>query len=85
MTKIVNVYQAKTHLSQLMERAVKGEEIRIGKYGRPMVKLVPDIPVVKKRVPGLLAGRGYWMSDDFNETPPEVIEALEQSLEEDLA
>jgi prevent-host-death family protein len=37
----VNIYEAKTHLSGLVERAAKGEEITIAKAGKPMAKLVP--------------------------------------------
>ena len=43
-----NLYEAKTGLSQLVERAAKGEEIIIAKAGKQMVKLVP---VVKERKP----------------------------------
>ncbi len=84
MSKVITVYQAKTHLSQLIDDASQGKEVRIGKYGKPMVKLVPDSTKPKKRVLGRLSGKGYWIADDFNDTPPEVIAALEQTLEEDL-
>ncbi len=40
MTRQVNLYEAKTHLSQLVEDAAKGEEIIIAKNGKPMVRLV---------------------------------------------
>ncbi|HXJ21142.1 MAG TPA: type II toxin-antitoxin system prevent-host-death family antitoxin, partial [Polyangia bacterium] len=39
--KIVNVHEAKTHLSRLLERAHAGEEITIAKGGRPYARLVP--------------------------------------------
>jgi prevent-host-death family protein len=46
-----NIYEAKTSLSQLVERAAKGEEIVIAKAGKPMVKMVPvvDRVTTKKR------------------------------------
>lgn len=41
MATTVNIHEAKTHLSKLVERAAKGEEIIIAKAGKPMVRLVP--------------------------------------------
>lgn len=51
----VNLYEAKTKLSQLVERAMVGEEIIIAKAGKPMVKLV-RLDVSPKRVLGSAAG-----------------------------
>src|ERR1700742_596883 len=45
MTRQVNLYEAKTNLSQLVEDAAKGEEIIIAKNGKPMVKLVVVTPL----------------------------------------
>ena len=44
MTTTLNLYEAKTQLSKLVERAAAGEEIVIAKAGRPMAKLVPIEP-----------------------------------------
>lgn len=57
MSRPINLYDAKTQLSQLVERAAAGEEIVIAKAGRPMARLVPlkVAPVV--RVPGMLKGK----------------------------
>lgn len=52
---VVNLYDAKTHLSELVERAAQGEEITIAKAGIPMARLVPWRAT--PRVPGLLKGR----------------------------
>ena len=41
MTKTVNVHEAKTHLSRLLEEAMAGEDIVIAKAGKPKVRLVP--------------------------------------------
>ena len=41
MTYVVNIHEAKTHLSRLIERAIKGEHVVISKAGRPVVDLVP--------------------------------------------
>lgn len=53
MTATVNVHDAKTHLSRLLDRAHGGEEIILAKAGKPYAKLVPIKPVTKaKRKPG---------------------------------
>ena len=45
MSESVNVYEAKTHLSRLVDRAAKGEPFIIAKAGKPLVKVVPlDAP-----------------------------------------
>ena len=57
MSHPINLYDAKTQLSQLVERAAAGEEIIIAKAGRPMARLVPmKVPMVT-RVPGMLKGK----------------------------
>ena len=53
----VNVYAAKTSLSQLLDRAAAGEEIVITRNGRPIAKLVAAAPARKSRKLGLLKGR----------------------------
>ena len=52
----INLYEAKTNLSQLVERAAAGEEIIIAKAGRPLARLVPLAKRTKPRELGLLAG-----------------------------
>jgi prevent-host-death family protein len=70
----VNLYEAKTHLSSLVERAAKGEEIVIAKAGKPMARLVP--PVAEKQVPRTpgrnLLGITY-IADDFDAQLPEDV------------
>ena len=53
----VNIHQAKTQLSKLVERASAGEEIIIAKAGRPVARLVPLTRGREPRKPGLLKGR----------------------------
>jgi prevent-host-death family protein len=54
--KIVNIHEAKTHLSRLIERAAKGESFVIAKAGRPLVKVVAvDVPRKIRRL-GFLVG-----------------------------
>jgi prevent-host-death family protein len=48
MTIQVNIHEAKTHLSRLVEQAAQGEEIVIAKHGRPRARLVP---VPERRIP----------------------------------
>lgn len=65
--KIVNLYEAKTHLSRIVNEAMAGEEIVIARAGTPLVKLVP----VRERKPSDHFGnlRGLvTMADDFDET-----------------
>jgi len=64
---IVNVHEAKTHFSKLLDRAHTGEEIIIGKAGKPYAKLVPLAPV-KDRIPGIAKGA---VTDSFFEPLPE--------------
>ncbi|MEE3625188.1 type II toxin-antitoxin system Phd/YefM family antitoxin [Nitrospirillum sp. BR 11752] len=68
----VNLYDAKTHLSQLVERAAAGEEIVIAKAGRPMARLVPLASTATPRVPGLWKGK-IRIGSDFDAPLPEEI------------
>ena len=65
--EIVNVHEAKTHFSKLLARAHTGEEIIIGKAGKPYAKLVPLAPVTE-RIPGIAKGA---VTDLFFEPLPE--------------
>ena len=71
VTEQVNVYDAKTHLSKLLERVEAGEEIVIARNGRPVARLVPARRERPPRVPGAWAGK-VWMSDDFDEPDEEL-------------
>ena len=67
----VNLYEAKTRLSELVDRAAEGEEIVIAKAGTPMARLVPLVPS-PKRQPGGWEGQ-VWISDDFDDPlPPDI-------------
>lgn len=71
MAKQINLYEAKTHLSSLVEEAANGEEIVIAKAGKPMARLGPvEAELKRKRKPGRLKGK-IWMSDDFAEPLPD--------------
>ena len=63
MTEIVNMHQAKSSLSRLVERALAGEEILIARNGEPVVKLMPLTKERKPRVPGRYKGK-IWIAPD---------------------
>lgn len=71
----LNLYEAKTKLSELVERAAAGEEIIIAKAGKPMAKLVPIQRRMEPRKFGQLAGQGFWISENFNDPLPEDLQA----------
>lgn len=73
---LVNMHEAKTHLSRLIERVAAGDEVIIGRAGRPVARLVPYVAVRQRRVPGGLRGK-IWMADDFDATDPELVDAFE--------
>lgn len=68
MTEQVNIYEAKTHLSKLVERVEAGEEIVIARNGRAAAKLVPIQRQRAPRVPGAWKGK-VWIADDFKSGP----------------
>lgn len=71
----VSLYDAKTHLSELVEQAALGREIIIAKSGKPKARLVPLAPKDTRhlRVPGKGKGKG-WIAPDFDAPlPPEVL------------
>ena len=71
----MNVHDAKTHLSRLLERVEAGEEITLARAGRPVARLVPYHQVREPRKPGLLKGK-IWISDDFDAPLPGFDEAF---------
>ena len=74
--KQVNLYEAKTQLSQLVKEAAAGATIIIAKGGEPMAQLLPLGRAGKPiRKPGLWAGQG-WIADDFDAPLPADVEAL---------
>jgi prevent-host-death family protein len=75
--KTVNLYEAKTQLSKLVERAAQGEEVIIAKAGEPKARLVPLARPVKHRKPGDWKGR-IVIEPDFDALLPEdVLAAFE--------
>lgn len=68
MSILVNVHDAKTHFSRLLEQAHAGQEIILAKAGKPYARLVPLEAETGKRQAGRLAGR---VTEDFFEPLPE--------------
>ena len=71
-TSQVNIHEAKTALSKLVEREEAGEEIVIARAGTPVAKLVALRPGRARRRLGLLDGR-FRIPDDFNRPLPESL------------
>jgi prevent-host-death family protein len=73
----VNIHEAKTHLSRLVEDAARGKAFIIAKAGKPMVKVIPysgDEQPVARRL-GFMAGEIY-VPDDFDRMDEETIAGL---------
>ena len=75
MTITVNIHEAKTHLSRLVDQAAKGNEFVIAKAGKPMVRVVPITAMPATRTLGFLAGRGT-ISADLKTAFAEDIDAM---------
>ena len=77
MATIVNVHEAKTHFSKLLERVRQGEEIIVAKAGKPVAKLVPVGEGAALRVPGSARGK-IAVAEDFDAPlPDELLDAFE--------
>ncbi len=75
--RTVNIHEAKTHLSRLVDRAAKGEPFIIAKAGKPLVKVVPlDAPATRPPTRlGFLKGL-IEVPDDFDTMGQEEIEKM---------
>jgi prevent-host-death family protein len=73
--EVTNVQEAKTHLSRLLERVQDGNEILIGKAGKPIAKLVPFSPSDQPRQIGGWENQVV-ISEDFDELPPKILSAF---------
>jgi prevent-host-death family protein len=75
MPDVVNIHEAKTHLSRLLERVQAGERIIIAKAGKPIAILAPTEERPPDRVPGIDKGLVV-IHDDFDEPLPEFEEYM---------
>ena len=72
---ITNISEAKAQLSALIEKVISGQEVIIGKAGKPVAKLVRYELSEETRQPGALKGK-IKISDDFDELPRDIAEAF---------
>ena len=72
---MTNIHEAKTHFSKLVERAAAGEEIVIGKAGKPIARLVPYKEPSPRRKPGSMRGK-IRIARDFDDLPADVLAAF---------
>ena len=79
--QLVNIHEAKTQLSKLLEQVQAGEDIVIAKAGEPIVRLIPYAPP-RPRIapPGAMEGEG-WIADDFDEPVDELFDCLNDPAE----
>ncbi len=75
---ISNINEAKTHLSQLINRALAGDEVVIAKANEPLVKLVPVDQDTSPRIPGFWAGQ-IEIIGDWNDADKEIEELFDAS------
>ena len=73
----VNVHEAKTHLSRLLERVEAGEEIVLARAGRPIARIVPFRTRTQPRVPGAWSGR-VRLAPDFDAVDETLLAAFEE-------
>jgi prevent-host-death family protein len=71
----VNVHEAKTELSRLLEEVAGGERVVIARAGEPVAVLVPYKAAMRRRRLGLFAGQAT-IHDDFDDLPPDLAAAL---------
>jgi prevent-host-death family protein len=71
--RVVNIHEAKTQLSRLVERAERGEEILIARAGKPVARLMPLAAPARRREPGLLKGRIH-ITEEFDAPLPEEVQ-----------
>lgn len=82
----VNIHEAKTQLSRLLEAVERGEEIVIARAGKPIASLTAYRPPRHKIAPpGSMAGQDWWMADDFNEPLDTLFDCLTETQSGDGA
>ena len=69
--QVINIHEAKTNLSKLIEKAQTGKDVIISKAGKPVAKLISYKEPLKPRALGLLKGK-IFVPDDFNEEDAEI-------------
>ncbi len=73
--QITNISEAKASLSKLIEKVLMGDEVIIGKAGKPVAKLVPYDLETSPRELGIGQWQGQiWMADDFDDLPEDILQ-----------
>jgi prevent-host-death family protein len=75
--RTINIHEAKTHLSRLVEEVSAGEELTIAKAGKPLARLVPIKSAKRVRKPGFLKGKIRIANDFDAPLPSDLIDAFE--------
>ena len=84
--QITNISDAKSSLSKLIERVIRGEEVIIGKSGKPVAKLIPYHLDPAPRQLGVGHWKGkIWIADDFDDLSDEVLALFEGESDESIA
>ena len=80
--KLVNMHEAKSQLSRLVQEVLDGNRVRIARNGKPVVELkIIDDDVI--RVPGTMAGK-IWVSEDFDDYTPDIQKLFEGSDDDEV-
>ena len=72
MSTVINIHEAKTHLSRIVEEVAAGKEVIIAKAGKPMARLMPLAHAVKPKKFGTLKGKMH-VPDNFNDPLPDDV------------
>ena len=82
--QITNISEAKATLSKLVEKVLKGDEVIIGKAGKPVAKLVPYDLDSSPRQLGVGKWQGkIWMADDFDDLPEDIVQLFTGEADKD--
>lgn len=86
MTSIVNIHEAKTHLSRLIEAVERGEEVVIARAGKPVATLTAYVPPKRKLLPpGSLKGQDWVIPEDFDDPIDDMFDVLSDDDEDWLS
>jgi prevent-host-death family protein len=84
IVQITNISDAKASLSRLIEKVMRGEEVIIGKAGKPVAKLVPYDADTSPRDMSVRIWEGeVWMADDFDDLPDDILKLFTGETEDD--
>lgn len=81
--QVINISEAKASLSKLIEQVLNGQEVVIGKAGKPVAKLVPYQMDTRPRVLGAGQWKGkIWIADNFDDLPDDLLRLFTGEVEE---